>query len=186
MGDGITGWSDEGEACEKGYEPETMYEATAGTQSIHFMFTRRGGVAGVSVRHRGCDWCSYHINTTTEVNYYVPQGTWVLRLHVGCTPDWLFKSKVDGSLYSAIVTKAQTLEPGMIKAKKEVKGKMLQLIDVIFFNRKTKEIDYRKEIVAVDVEEAYMLAAQQYGKYNSKVHMRHANCLFSFIGDNEK
>lgn len=70
--------------------------------------------------------------------------------------------------------------------KGEVKGKMLQLIDVIFFNRKTKEIDYRKEIVAVDVEEAYMLAAQEYGKYNSKVHMRHAHCLFSFVEDNEK
>jgi hypothetical protein len=33
---------------------------------------------------------------------------------------------------------------------KEVKSKMLQLIDVILFNRKTKEIDFRKEIVAVD------------------------------------
>jgi len=65
--------------------------------------------------------------------------------------------------------------------KKEVKGKMKQLIDVIFFNRKTEEVVYRKEIVAENIEEAFMLAAQEYGKFNSKVHMRHANCLFSFV-----
>jgi hypothetical protein len=69
---------------------------------------------------------------------------------------------------------------------KEVKNKMLQLIDVIFFNSKDKKIDFRKDIVAVDVEEAYMLAAQEYGKYDSKVHMRHAVCLFSFCDDSKE
>lgn len=82
---------------------------------------------------------------------------------------------------------ANPLQPKIkFTSKKEVKGKMLQLIDVIFFNRKTKEIDFRKEIVAVDMEEAYMLAAQEYGKYNSKVHMRHANCLFSFVENSKE
>ena len=72
------------------------------------------------------------------------------------------------------------------KYMREVKKKMLQLIDVIFFNRKTKAVDYRKEIVAVDIEEAYMLAAQDYGKFNSKVHVRNANCLFSFVEDDKE
>ena len=68
----------------------------------------------------------------------------------------------------------------------EVKGKMLQLIDVIFFNRKTKVIEYHKEIVAVDTEESYMLAAQDYGKYDPKVHVRNAHCLFSFVEDDKE
>ncbi len=68
----------------------------------------------------------------------------------------------------------------------EVKGKMLQLIDVIFFNRKTKVIEYHKEIVAINTEEAYMLAAQDYGKFNPKVHVRHAHCLFGFDEDDKE
>ena len=76
---------------------------------------------------------------------------------------------------------ANPLQPKIkFTSKKEVKGKMKQLIDVIFFNRKTEEVDYRKEIVATDIEEAFMLAAQDYGKYNSKTHARHATCMFSF------
>ena len=199
------------EACEVGYEPETVYEASVRNSTIHFMFSYREGVKRVSVmdaKNPG-DWHSYHIGTTTELNYYVPNGTWILRIHVGCFSDWLFKDKVNGTLSTAIISRAwgrhydTVVEDDIAscattpkdakktaewykKLKEEVKGKMLQLIDVIFFNRKTKEIDYRKEIVAVDIEEAYMLAAQEYGKYDSKVHMRHANCLFSFIGDNEK
>jgi len=69
------------------------------------------------------------------------------------------------------------------KAKKEVKKKMgdeLQLIDVIFFNKKTEVIDYRENIVAQDTEEAYMIAANDFGKYSSKVHIRRANCILGF------
>jgi len=67
-----------------------------------------------------------------------------------------------------------------------VKSKMMQLIDVIFFNRKTRHIDYRENIVAINIEEAYMLAAQDYTKYNPKVHVKHANCLFSFVEDDKE
>lgn len=70
------------------------------------------------------------------------------------------------------------------EAKKEVKSEMeLQLIDVIFFNKKTKVIDYRENIVAADTEEAYILAAQDYREYDVKVHIRRANCILSFKDD---
>ena len=69
------------EAREAGYEPETVYEASVGNSTINFMFSYRAGVKRVSVMDakRPVDWCNYHIGTTTEVNYYVPNGTWILR-----------------------------------------------------------------------------------------------------------
>lgn len=95
--------------------------------------------------------------------------------------------RIDAAIYGINLQTAGRRRQGIITSikEKEVKKKMLQLIDVIFFNRKTKVVDYRKEIVAVDTEEAYMLAAQDYGKYNSKVHIRNAVCMFSFVEDGE-
>lgn len=196
------------------YAPETVYEAHINAHiSIYFMFSYRQNVKRVSIMRSDVpgDWTNYTLSVGKEIHYQVPGGTWILRVHIGCHPDWLFKSSSSGNLCTPTISRAwgEVKHVGKIddviledtkpttmaqvneairwykKAKKEVKNKMLQLIDVIFFNRKTKEIDFRKEIVAVDTEEAYMLAAQEYGKYNSKVHMRHANCLFSFVEEDK-
>ena len=83
-----------------------------------------------------------------------------------------------GRHYDAII------EDDMID-EKEVKKKMyLQAIDVIFFDRKTKKVVYREIIVANDTEGAYMLAAQDFGKYDPKVHVKNARCLFGFNEQN--
>lgn len=73
------------------------------------------------------------------------------------------------------------------KAKKEVKGKMyLQLFDVILFNRETKHVDFREDMIAESPEEAYLLAVQAFGKYNPKVHVKQANCILGFDEIKEK
>ena len=203
-------------ACEVGYEPETVYEAYVNANvSIYFMFTRRQNVRRVSIMRSDVSdgiWTNYHIGTATEVNYYVPNGTWILRIHVGYQPDWLFKDKVNGTLSKAIISKAwgkhydTVVEDDIAscattpedvkeavkwykKTKEEVKGKMyLQLIDVTIFNRKTKHIDFRENIIAENNDEAYLLAVQAFGKYNPKVHVKAANCILGFneIGDKEE
>ena len=198
-----------------GCEAETMYKAVVniddGVFRIYFKFFWNGDekMLWIAKTDEGHLATTYHIATVDEVRHTCPEGVWIVRFSRECNPVWLLKR--EEYYYSPTISKASSkgrhydmlVEDDTVscattpkdakkaiewyeKAKKEVKGEMLQLIDVIFFNRKTKEIDYRKEIVAVDVEEAYMLAAQEYGKYDSKVHMRHANCLFSFIGDNKK
>ncbi len=93
------------------YEPETMYKAKVGTNRIYFMFSCRDGIKRVSVRRHDTDWCDYHIDTATEVNYYVLTGTWIMRIHVGCSPDWIFKSKKDGSLHRPTISSADSKEP---------------------------------------------------------------------------
>lgn len=221
-----------------GYEPETVYEALVTvenvTHSIYFMFSHRTGVNRVNIRRvsGNSDWCGYYIDTATAVKYYVPLGTWIMRVHVGCNPDWLFQTKKDGALHVPTIAKAWGIKHSdeekddMVDAfgyamtekkdvdkevkqvidwhkrqrmwhdacqaearqtkKKEVKKEMyLQLIEVIFFNRKTKEVDLKKNIVAKDPEDAYMLAAQDFGKFDPKVHVKTQRCVlgFSEFGD---
>jgi len=45
------------------------------------------------------------------------------------------------------------------------------LFHVIFFNRKTEVIDFKGYIPAASETDACMLAAQTYGKYDSKTHI---------------
>ncbi len=81
------------------------------------------------------------------------------------------------------VKKATEWYKGM--KEKEVKKKMyLQAIDVIFFDRKSKKVVYREIVVANDTEGAYMLAAQSFGKYDPKVHVKYAHCMFGFNEQN--
>lgn len=230
MGDEIIGYSDEG-CCEPlgaaRYELDTIYKAVANTSKsvyrTYFLFSYSHGsgkCVNVGECIDGLSWNVYHIGTATEVHHTCPEGTWILRIHVGCQPDWLFKDR-EGYLHSATISLANAettrhhygmpVDPETLaqknyremkaederkkvmewyeKAKKEVKGEMyLQLIDVTIFNRETKHIDFRENIVAENNDEAYLLAVQAFGKYNPKVHVKAARCILGFneIGDKEE
>lgn len=195
----VTGYSEEG-CCDEprgavGYEPEVVYEAHVNAHvSIYFMFSRRQNVKRVSVMRSDVSdgiWTNYNLlGTATEIHHSVPVGMWILRIHVGCRPDWLFRHN-NGTLNTPTVFKAWGISGKHYhwyeKAKKEVKSKMvLHVIDVIFFNRKTKKVEYRELKVAHDTEGAYMLAAQEFGKYDPKLHVKYAHCMFGFNEQNEE
>ena len=82
---------------------------------------------------------------------------------------------------------ANPLQPKIkFTSKKEVKGEMLQLIDVIIFNRKTEVVDFRKDIVAPDRSEAALVAVQEFGKYNPKIHIIEERCILEFTEIKDK
>ena len=177
--------------------------------SAYMIEFRRIPGGGIRVKDLSGDTSPYTYTPphTTYLYYYTDYGVWRRTTGNG---KWEFSNDKEGRNYRPVIvrecgipqedkygmacTPAEYAKAEVKRAvdwykeacKKEVKSKMLQLIDVIFFNRKTKAVDYRKEIVAVDIEEAYMLAAQDYGKYNSKVHVRNAVYMFSFVEDDKE
>ena len=100
---------------------------------------------------------------------------------------------VDAAIYGTACTPAEYAKEEVRrtlkwyeKTKKEVKGKMLQLIDVIIFNRKTEVVDFRKDIVAPDRSEASLVAVQEFGKYDPKIHIIEEKCILEFTEIKEK
>ena len=183
------------------YELDTIYEAKIDVgmscRRIYFLFSDNK-LAGKCVSISEClysvpGWDVYHIITATEVHHTCSEGTWILSLYPECNPKWSFRDK-GGCLYTPTISlvndelelKGRHYDHTIINdligfEKKEVKNEMyLQAIDVIFFNRKTKKVAYRELIVANDTEGAYMLAAQAFGKYDPKVHVKYAHCMFGF------
>jgi len=182
------------------YKPDTIYRAVVNTNEIccriFFLFSRSRVCVGEDI-HRG-HWSEYIISAATEIHHVVPKGTWVLCFPLGVNPIWIFRDK-NGHIYDpmiSLVDETRTEEGDKMSPteekyysydiidEKEVKNKMyLHLIQVIFFNRQTKKIEYEKDIVAQDEETAFMLAAQDFKKYDPKVHVKHAYSRFGF---NEK
>jgi len=173
------------------YKPDTIYRAVVNTNEtccrIFFLFSHSRVYVGEDI-HRG-HWSKYVIFAATEIHHVVPDGTWILHLFTGEIPRWIFSDK-DGHRYEPMISLAdETKAEEEVKRtiewyKKEVKNKMYtHLYQVIFFNRQTKEIEYKKDIVAKDEETAFMLAAQDFKKYDPKVYVKHAYCRFGF---NEK
>lgn len=110
----VTGYSEEG-CCDEpqgavGYEPEVVYEAHVNAYvSIYFMFSRRQNVKRVSIMRSDVSdgiWTNYTLGTVTEIHHNVPLGMWILRIHVGCQPDWLFKDRSSGNLHTPTISKA--------------------------------------------------------------------------------
>ena len=240
MGDGITGWSDEGHCAfgVRSYEVDTIYKAVANTNKnvyrIFFLFSysaRVGKCINIGEGVYEGQWNVYHIGTATEIHHVCSEGVWIMSFHEGENPTWKFiqddgykytptislanaktrrnhyntpddpetlaqknyremveEDKRKGSIYGTACTPAEYAKEEVRrtlrwyeKAKKEVKGKMyLQLIDVTIFNRKTKHVDFREDIIAENNDEAYLLAVQAFGKYDPKVHVKAANCILGF------
>jgi len=190
------------------YKPDTIYRAVVNTNEtccrIFFLFSRSRVCVGEDI-HRG-HWSEYVISAATEIHHVVPKGIWILYLSSGEIPRWIFRDK-NGHIYDPMISLADEtrtkeevkqaaewyeitqgvdfsnpLQPKIkFTGTKEVKNKMyLHLIQVIFFNRQTKKIEYEKDIVAKDEETAFMLAAQDFKKYDPKVHVKHAYSRFGF------
>ena len=83
---------------------------------------------------------------------------------------------------------ANPLQPKIkFTSMKEVKDKMyLQLISVTIFNRKTLEVDFHKNVIAENNDEAYLLAVQSFGKYDPKIHVKAAKCILGFTEFGDK
>ena len=191
---------------------EARVAAGKSCHRIYFLFSnsQKGGKC-VSIGegiHTGPEWIAYYIGTSYEVHHVCPEGSWIL--FVACNV-WRFKEK-SGCMHIPTISLANeeqegfntqyTLKPeythidlqtagrrrqGIITniKEEEVKKEMyLQAIDVIFFNRKTKKVEYREIVVAHDIEGAYMLAAQDFGKYDPKLHVKNAHCMFGFNEQN--
>ena len=103
------------------------------------------------------------------------------RVEVKRTGEWYRKMMKEDKARGSI------LMDNPILRSKEVKKKMyLQLIEVIIFNKETKEVDFREDIVAENEDEAYLLAVQKFGKYNPKIHTKAAKCILGFDEFKEK
>lgn len=74
--------------------------------SIHFKFFNHGCVLIKDV-YDG-DWSSYVLIPSVEVHHDTPDGTWILRAHVGCQPDWLFKR--EGHIYTPAIYEVKKQE----------------------------------------------------------------------------
>ena len=190
------------------YKPDTIYRAVVNTNEIccriFFLFSRSRVCVGEDIRRGHCG--EYIISAATEIHHVVPEGIWILHLSWGEIPRWIFRDK-NGHRYEPMIsladeTKAEEevkqaavwykitqgvdfsnpLQPMVtFTGTKEVKNKMYtHLYQVTFFNRQTKEIEYEKDIVAKDEETAFMLAAQDFKRYDPKVYVKHAYCRFGF------
>ena len=200
-------------AYDVGYESKTVYEAKVETgDKIYFMFYHASGASHMQITRSDVSdsgWLDYLLIADEDLCYHTPNGVWILHTPKECSPTWLFHVETavkQGMFYAPIITRVsdKAVVHSVVRVtpdgrrhydmvikddiiEKEVKGKVyLQMFDVIFFNRETKLIDFREDMIAESPEEVYLLAVQKFGKYDPKVHVKQANGILGFDEIKEK
>lgn len=176
------------------YELDTIYEAKIDVgmscRRIYFLFSDNK-LAGKCVSISEClysvpGWDVYHIITATEVHHTCFEGTWILYLCPECNSKWTFRDK-GGRLYTPTISlvndelelKGRHYDYAIIDdligfEKKGVKDKMAyekHIFHIMFFNKKSEQIDFKQYIPAKDTQAAVMIAAKTYKDYDPELHM---------------
>jgi len=188
---------------------DTIYKASVniGNSSnrvrIYFLFAKsKLGGRSVSIGegiYTGPEWQVYHITTATEVHHTCPEGTWILYLYPDRSPEWALRKK-DGHMCEPIICLANEpkmkgqhydaliiddMNIGELESyedyKKKGDDKMSKYLwHVILFNTDTEQIDFKGYIPACSDNDARMMAAQTFGKFDPKVHAVNCKQIMSY------
>ena len=105
---------------------------------------------------------------------YVPTISLATMTQYHLKPKYTKDDMVDTAIYGIDLQTAKRRRQGVITGIKEVKGKMAfekNIYHIMFFNKKTEQIEFKKYVPAKDIQAAVMIAAQTYKDYNPDIHM---------------